>query len=234
MKINKVFCLFEQSGHFKNAFKELGIPAEDYDILNDFGETDHVVDLFGEIDKAYEGKPSLFDQITKDDLVMAFFPCTRFENQIILGFRGEMFQQKRKTDEQKILYSLGLHRELARLYELVSRLFIASLRGGWRMVLENPYTQQHYLVRYFPIKPKIIDKDRTKDGDYYKKPTQYFFVNCEPEMNFIFESLDYVERQSIERQRTRDGTDRKVLRSMIHPQYCRRFIKKYILDKGET
>lgn len=102
------------------------------------------------------------------------------------------------------------------------------------MVLENPYTQQHYLVRYFPIKPKIIDKDRTKDGDYYKKPTQYFFVNCEPEMNFIFESLDYVERQSIERQRTRDGTDRKVLRSMIHPQYCRRFIKKYILDKGET
>ena len=42
------------------------------------------------------------------------------------------------------------------------------------MVLENPYTQQHYLVRYFPIKPKIIDKDRTKDGDYYKKPTQYF------------------------------------------------------------
>lgn len=130
MKINKVFCLFEQSGHFKNAFKELGIPAEDYDILNDFGETDHVVDLFGEIDKAYEGKPSLFDQITKDDLVMAFFPCTRFEDQIILGFRGEMFQQKRYTDEQKILYSSGLHRELARLYELVSRLFVASLRGG--------------------------------------------------------------------------------------------------------
>lgn len=130
MKINKVFCLFEQSGHFKNAFKELGIPAEDYDILNDFGETDHVVDLFGEIDKAYEGKPSLFDQITKDDLVMAFFPCTRFEDQIILGFRGEMFQQKRYTDEQKILYCSGLHRELARLYELVSRLFIASLRGG--------------------------------------------------------------------------------------------------------
>lgn len=110
MKINKVFCLFEQSGHFKNAFKELGIPAEDYDILNDFGETDHVVDLFREIDKAYEGKPSLFDQITKDDLVMAFFPCTRFEDQIILGFRGEMFQQKRYTDEQKILYSSGLHR----------------------------------------------------------------------------------------------------------------------------
>jgi len=45
----KVHCLFEQSGTFKNEFIKLGIPAEDYDILNDFGETDHVIDLFKEI-----------------------------------------------------------------------------------------------------------------------------------------------------------------------------------------
>jgi len=49
MKIERVHCLFEQSGTFKNEFKKLGIPAEDYDILNDFGETDHIVDLFGQI-----------------------------------------------------------------------------------------------------------------------------------------------------------------------------------------
>lgn len=63
MKIDKVFCLFEQSGTFKKAFMAQGIAAEDYDILNDFGETDHQVDLFAEIDKAYDGKPSLFDEI---------------------------------------------------------------------------------------------------------------------------------------------------------------------------
>lgn len=51
----KVHCFFEQSGVFKNAFKKLGIPAEDYDIQNNFGETDHVVDLFAEIEKAYGG-----------------------------------------------------------------------------------------------------------------------------------------------------------------------------------
>lgn len=45
----KVHCLFEQSGTFKNEFKKLGIEAEDYDILNDFGETDHIIDLFAEI-----------------------------------------------------------------------------------------------------------------------------------------------------------------------------------------
>lgn len=35
--INRVHCLFEQSGTFKNEFIKLGIPAEDYDIQNKFG-----------------------------------------------------------------------------------------------------------------------------------------------------------------------------------------------------
>ena len=56
----KVHCFFEQSGTFKNEFKKLGYEAEDYDIQNNFGETDHVVDLFGEIDKAY-------DNLTRQD-----------------------------------------------------------------------------------------------------------------------------------------------------------------------
>lgn len=49
MKINKAHCLFEQSGTFKNEFIKLGIPAEDYDILNDFNQTDHIVDLYSHI-----------------------------------------------------------------------------------------------------------------------------------------------------------------------------------------
>lgn len=42
-------CLFEQSGTFKNEFKKLGVEAYDYDILNDYGETDYIIDLFNEI-----------------------------------------------------------------------------------------------------------------------------------------------------------------------------------------
>ena len=61
MKINgKVHCMFEQSGTFKNEFIKLGIPAEDYDIQNNFGQTDHVIDLFAEIDRAY-------DNLTRQD-----------------------------------------------------------------------------------------------------------------------------------------------------------------------
>lgn len=51
----KAHCLFEQSGTFKREFIKLGIPAEDYDIQNNFGETDHTNDLFAEIEAAYEG-----------------------------------------------------------------------------------------------------------------------------------------------------------------------------------
>lgn len=45
-----VHCLFEQSGTFKNEFKKLGYEAYDYDLLNDFNETDYVIDLFAEIE----------------------------------------------------------------------------------------------------------------------------------------------------------------------------------------
>ena len=56
----KVWCMFEQSGTFKNEFKKLGIDAVDLDIQNNFGETDYVIDLFGEIDRAY-------DNLTRQD-----------------------------------------------------------------------------------------------------------------------------------------------------------------------
>ena len=54
---------FEQSGTFKNEVKKLGYEAYDYDLLNDFGETDYVMDLFQEIEKAYDNKPSVFDKV---------------------------------------------------------------------------------------------------------------------------------------------------------------------------
>lgn len=50
-----VHCFFEQSGTFKNEFKKLGIPAFDYDLQDNFGETDHNIDLFHEIEEAYGG-----------------------------------------------------------------------------------------------------------------------------------------------------------------------------------
>ena len=54
-KTMRAHCLFEQSGTFKNEFKKLGIEAFDYDIQNEFEQTDFQIDLFAEIEKAYRG-----------------------------------------------------------------------------------------------------------------------------------------------------------------------------------
>lgn len=231
MKINKVFCLFEQSGTFKNEFRKLGIQAEDYDILNDFGETDHQVDLFAEIDRAYEGKPSLFDEIGEMDLVFAFFPCTRFQAYNCANFQSTRHGNENFNDVEKLEYSMKLHKQLHRLYMLICKLFVISNRGGWRLIVENPYTQPHYLTSFFPIKPALIDNDRRQNGDYYKKPTQFWFVNCQPEQNMFLESLEHVETHTVvNAAKLKKGKNQQVNRSLMHPQYARRFIKAYVMD----
>lgn len=230
--LSKYHCFFEQSGTFKNEFKKLGYEAYDYDILNDFGETDYVIDLFKEIENAYDNKPSIFNNISQDDMILAFFPCIRFEDQIQMCFRGTAYQCKSMTDEQKLEYDLKLHDELTHLYNLVTKLAIICLRKKIPLIIENPYSTTHYLVKYWAIPYTILDDDRSRNGDYYKKPTQYWFINCKPKNNFIFEPLEFVKTKVIAKQRNENGVDRTVLRSMIHPQYANRFIREFILDKG--
>lgn len=79
-----VHCLFEQSGTFRDEFRKLGFEAYDYDIDNYFGKTDYQIDIFQEIQNAYQGNPSIFDSIADEDLVVAFFPCTRFDFQHLM------------------------------------------------------------------------------------------------------------------------------------------------------
>lgn len=225
--------MFEQSGTFKNEFIKLGIPAEDYDIQNEFGQTDHVVDIFENIRGGYNGDPSLFDDIGKNDLIMAFFPCTRFEAIIPLKFRGEAIDQKDWNLQKKLEYSIKLQNELTELYILLSKLVIICLRKGFQMVIENPATQPHYLTTYWCLKPSIIDKDRRENGDYYKKPTQYWFIGFEPRSNLVFEPIDYVETRTIMGAKS-GNTTVKTERSLIHPQYAERFIKQYILENYNT
>ena len=234
-------CLFEQSGTFKNEFKKLGYEAYDYDIQNEFGETDYVIDLFEEISGWYDGKPSIFDKISPDDLILAFFPCVRFENQIMLWFRGQSHSQRDWSMEKKMKFDMDLLDEVSQMYKLVNKLFILCMRKGLRLVMENPYSEEHFLRRYWCYPPAIIDKDRRENGDYYKKPTQYWFVNFEPHYNLVFESISYnaieckdaIRLMNKEHYEKTGAKSKKEARSMIHPQYANRFIRQYLIDEKE-
>lgn len=231
--MKRFHCLFEQSGTFKNEFKKLGYEAYDYDILNDFGETDYQIDLYAEIEKCYEGGKSIFDDITQEDEILCFFPCTRFEDQILLSFRGENLGMKNWTEIKKLKYDLRLHQELSQNYELITKLAMIVFERNFKMIFENPWSTQHYLHRYWCIKPAVIDYDRRERGDYMSKPTQYFFLGRKPSNNFI------LEPQVIKPKRThneahkflKDSEAKNVtaLRSMISKEYANRFIREFIL-----
>ena len=60
-------------------------------------------------------------------------------------------------------------------------------------------------------------------GDYFKKPTQYWFIGREASHNFIFEA------QTVNPHKQVHLTSNKVDRSMIASEYANRFIREFIL-----
>lgn len=124
------------------------------------------------------------------------------------------------------------HDELNKFYVLLNKLVCICCDKNIRIVIENPYNQPHYLTTYWSVKPTMIDKDRTLNGDYYSKPTQYFFINFKPYQNLVFEPLEYVETKVIAK--LKKGNDKSVQtqRSMIHPQYANRFIRQFLIEEA--
>lgn len=234
MKISgKVHCFFEQSGTFKNEFKKLGYEAKDYDIQNNFGETDNVVDLFAEIENAYDGKPSLFDNIRGGDLIMAFFPCIYFCDVNEPLFRLDDLNYRKLTLRQKYDKILDRAKNREYFFELCIKMFCVCDCKGLRLIMENPYSQSHYLVKNFVYKSNLIDKNRRVRGDYFVKPTQYWFLNCEP--TFGYSQTTPKETKTVcgikgSNQAGLCGEER----SLISPDYARNFICDFILGKQQS
>lgn len=223
MVFDTVHCLFERSGTFKKAFEELGYKAIDYDI-NKTENVDVVIDLFEQIFLCYmEMAQTIFDDIKKTDLVIAFFPCTYFSDQNQLLSRGDSFGQKTWSMEKKLKYSIDNMEKRMLFYKYLNTLCLISIKKGFRLIIENPYGKGNFLKQFFPIKPGLVIKNRRKMGDVYKKPTQFFFINCEPGFKLYGECFVKVDDQkTIE---WSSGFDR----SVISPAFARNFIETYII-----
>ena len=227
----KVHCFFEQSGTFKREFIKLGIPAEDYDIQDNFGETDHTDDLFKAIEDAYDGRPSLFDSISKDDLIFAFFPCIFFSQQNTTFFDGTNINWKDNTTKEKADMILKRSRERQYFYEMALKMFTICDVRGLRLIVENPYSAVHYLHNNFPYKPAMIDKNRQLRGDYFRKPTQYWFINCEPTYGHSIQQPTM--KRTVNGLSGHQGSLCDEDRSLISPDYARNFICDFIFGKKQ-
>ena len=229
----KVHCFFEQSGTFKREFIKLGIPAEDYDIQNNFGETDHTNDLFQAIEDAYDGKPSLFDNITPDDLIMAFFPCIYFcqMSQYMQSLNSVNYRSL--TEVEAIDKILERQNKRNQYLQLLTKMVGVCLKRGLRMVFENPITGS-FLNNYFLKSPDVKDMNRMNRGDFYVKPTGYWFWNCIPTNGFTFQNDKKKELIALAESRwTQKAGLCSEERSMISPDYARNFICDFILGKRQ-
>lgn len=234
MKINgKVYCFFEQSGTFKNEFRKLGYEADDYDIQNNFGETDFVVDLFSEIDRAYSGNPSVFDRITEKDLIVAFFPCIYFETVQMLDFALQRNGTQGKSLANRIEYALDRLQKRTRLHSLLYEMTAVCDRNKLRLIIENPATIPNYLIsgqNFLP--PTIIDKNRMLRGDFFCKPTAYWFINCRPTYGGSYQN-DKKQRIINDCKRSKGNGLCSEERSMISSDYARNWICDFVLGKHQ-
>lgn len=228
----KVHLMFEQSGVFKNQFKELGYEAFDYDIQDNFHETDHVVDLFQAIENAYDGKPSLFDDITPDDLVMAFFPCIYFScmSQMLISYTHRNYTNYTPKERFDAILQRSANRELF-FSRAVKMLAVAKIRG-LRIIMENPWSEQTFLKQNFPFNPSVVDMNRTLRGDYYVKPTAYWFINCEPTNGQTLQPRKPGKNICQVAPNGMPGICNEE-RSLIHPDYARNFICDFVLGKRQ-
>lgn len=233
MTINKVHCFFEQSGTFKNQWKALGYEAFDYDLQNNFGETDYVMDLFAEIDNAYDHKPSLFDSIQKDDLIMAFYPCIYFSAMSQFSFYLACRNYRLLSDRRKIEQILIRSERRQEFYNRLIKFVGVVLERGLRMILENPWNEQTYLKANFLKAPDLVDFDRSLRGDYRKKPTAYWFWNCEPKDGFTYDQWGGELKLHMTSKKSAEAGLCSEERSMISPTYARNFICDFILGKPQ-
>lgn len=232
MKVGTAHCLFEQSGVFKNEFIKLGINAYDYDIVNTIN-VDYNIDIFYEIERAYNKESSIFDNIKDDDITIAFFPCIYFNESSQMFFCKTSNTYRNKTAKEISDYIIKRDKLRSNFYSHLIMLKTIYEISGKRLIIENPAAYVGYLKNNF-IKPSYEDKDRYKHGDYFKKPTWYWFINCEPQGNLELVN-NKLKKRTVRNNRSSDraGTC-SIERSSISHEYANNFIRNLILkDKKE-
>lgn len=166
-----IYCLFEQSGTFKKAFERAGQKAVDIDIENQFSCTDLQCDLFKAILKLPKG---FLSDITSNDLIFAFFPCTWFCDNNMLLFSGKAYQMRNWTEEQKAAYTKQRRKDRIYAYYTLLKLIRHCKKYHIPLIIENPVS--HYLIS--TLGKYTIAHRRDRYGDNLQKRTMYYCYNC--------------------------------------------------------
>ena len=167
---------------------------------------------------------------------MAFFPCIEFSCVAQMWFSLSQRDYEKWPYIKRVDYMLEKNARRAELFGLILKFCGICLDRGLRMIFENPWSENTYLkVNVFLKAPTLIDTDRTKRGDFFRKPTAYWFWNCEPTR---LATDTQTPRAQIKRIDHTKKAPRAGLcsedRSMISLDYARNFICDNILGKPQV
>jgi hypothetical protein len=200
-----IYCLFEQSGTFKNVFLSKGLNAVDIDISNEFNQTDIIANIFDMLDNG-------FINDLKDDKIIAFFPCTFFSdyNKLFISGKSNCFRSMNKEQIKNYIINRRItrYKYKNKLYQLIRQ----CNKKHIPLIIENPVslTIQQYLGM------PTIKHARNKYGDYYKKPTVYYCYNCTINNNKLIVYNDVI-MQRVEK-------NRGIKRSIMSEKYVENII----------
>lgn len=177
------------------------------------------------------GGQSIFDSISYDDLIMAFFPCIYFSDmsEILMTWGAYPKWSARKASDAILERS----RNRQMFYELVVKMLTMAKDRNIRLIMENPWGCHSFLRSCFVTPPAFIDQDRTLRGDVFAKPTAYWFINCDHTDGFTNQKIHNAKRVKKDaRSSSKKGVCSEE-RSMISPDYARNFICDFILGKSQ-
>lgn len=161
---------------------------------------------------------------------MAFFPCIYFSclSQMAISWGCTNYRKLDIHQTTEEILKRVKNREY--FFGLAVKMLAVAKERGLRLIMENPWSQQTYLKANFVMAPSLIDSDRTKRGDYFIKPTAYWFINSEPTYGKSFQKPQLTKRIMDCKKGIKAGTCSEE-RSMISSDYARNFICDFILGK---
>lgn len=164
---------------------------------------------------------------------MAFFPCIFFCESNTINFRLDAHNY-RKLDVRGATQKI-CERSQSRdvFFRLATKMVCVAIERGLSLIMENPYSSQSYICNNFVLPPTVIDKNRMLRGDYFEKPTAYWFVGCEPTNGSSLQPDK--EKRTIRKAKSAPSQGLcSEERSLISPDYARNFICDFILGKVQT
>jgi hypothetical protein len=152
-----------------------------------------------------------------------------------MAFKGVSIFFRNKQLHEIMDWNIDASIKREYFYQILLKLVAVVSRNDLKLIIENPWNDsgETYLQCNF-LKPTIIDKNRSLRGDYFVKPTAYWFFNCTATNGCSLQPNKDVQivYKTKDKQASKKGQC-SAARSLIHPNYARNFICDFIIGKEQ-